>query len=98
MQKILKILFYYIQVEGKIVVFVPEWTGYGSTVQYRTRGASEASKKGAVASLIRSIAPFSIGSPHTGAQSYAKDIKPIPTACITIEDAHMILRLYRNGK
>ncbi|XP_019559218.3 carboxypeptidase Q-like [Aedes albopictus] len=86
------------QVKGKIVVFVPKWEGYGKTVVYRGKGASVASKKGAVASLIRSVTPFSIGSPHTGWQSYEDGVKKIPTACITVEDAEMILRKYRKGE
>ncbi|XP_055610816.1 carboxypeptidase Q-like [Uranotaenia lowii] len=86
------------QVKGKIVVFVPKWEGYGKTVVYRSKGASVAARKGAVASLIRSVTPFSIGSPHTGMQSYDDDVKKIPTACITVEDAEMILRKYRKGE
>lgn len=85
------------QVKGKIVVFVPQWESYGKTVVYRSRGASVASKKGAVASLIRSVTPFSIGSPHTGWQNYEDGVKKIPTACITVEDAEMILRKHRRG-
>lgn len=81
-------------VRGKIVVFVPEWVSYGVTVKYRSKGASEASKKGAIAALVRSITPFSIGSPHTGMQTYEGVVK-IPVAALTVEDAEMLLRLYR---
>lgn len=84
-------------VHGKIVVFVPEWVSYGVTVQYRSKGASVASKKGAVAALVRSITPFSIGSPHTGMQTYEKGVNEIPVAAVTVEDAEMLLRLYRRG-
>lgn len=83
------------EVKGKIVVFVPKWEGYGKTVVYRSDAASVASKKGAVAALVRSITPFSIGSPHTGHQNYADDVKKIPVASITVEDAEMLLRMYR---
>lgn len=85
-------------VEGKIVVFVPKWEGYGKTVQYRVKGAVEAAKKGAVASLIRSVTPFSIGSLHTGMQAYDDDVPKIPTASISVEDAYRLLRLYRKGE
>lgn len=86
-------------VEGKIVLFVPEWQGYGKTVQYRSKAASVASKKGAVAALVRSITPYSIGSLHTGMQSYAADVKKrIPVAAVTVEDAYSMLRLYRKGE
>ncbi|CAO2602567.1 Carboxypeptidase Q [Lemmus lemmus] len=48
------------EAKGKIVVYNQPYTSYGITVQYRTQGAVEAAKVGAVASLIRSVAPFSI--------------------------------------
>lgn len=85
-------------VRGKIVVFVPQWVSYGVTVQYRSKGASVASKKGAIAALVRSITPFSIGSPHTGMQRYEEGVVQIPVAAVTVEDAEMLLRLYRRGE
>uniref|UniRef100_U5EIF5 Carboxypeptidase Q n=1 Tax=Corethrella appendiculata TaxID=1370023 RepID=U5EIF5_9DIPT len=84
-------------VKGKIVVFAPKWNGYGQTVQYRSSASVAAAKKGAVAALVRSITPFSIGSPHTGNQHYEDGVEKIPVACITVEDAEMILRKYRRG-
>lgn len=86
------------QVKGKIVLFVPKWEGYGKTVVYRSDAASVAARKGAVGALIRSVAPFSINSPHTGHQNYADDVKKIPVAALTVEDAEMILRMYRRGQ
>lgn len=86
------------QVRGKIVLFVPKWEGYGKTVQYRSKAASVASKKGAVAALVRSVTPFSIGSVHTGHQSYDDGVQQIPVAAITVEDAYTLLRLYRRGE
>lgn len=86
-------------VQGKIVLFVPRWQGYGKTVAYRSKAASVASKKGAVAALVRSITPYSIGSLHTGMQRYADDVKnKIPVAAVTVEDAYMMLRMYRKGE
>ncbi|KAJ6625715.1 Carboxypeptidase Q [Pseudolycoriella hygida] len=84
-------------VRGKIVVFVPVWVSYEVTVEYRVFGASRAARKGAAAALIRSIAPFSIGSPHAGWQLYEDDVVQIPAACITVEDAEMLKRIYRRG-
>lgn len=85
-------------VKGKIVLFVPKWESYGVTVRYRSDAASVAARKGAVGALIRSITPFSINSPHTGHQNYADDVKKIPVAALTVEDAEMILRMYRRGQ
>ena len=85
------------QAAGKIVVFNPTWESYGVTVQYRSQGASEAAKVGAVAALVVSITPFSIASPHTGWQYYTVENK-IPVASITMEDAAMMERLQARGK
>ena len=68
---------YFLQVKGKIVVYNEKWVDYDTTVIYRDRGASEAAKLGAVASLIRSVTPLSIYSPHTGGQDYQKGKLPM---------------------
>ncbi|XP_074841779.1 carboxypeptidase Q isoform X2 [Carettochelys insculpta] len=83
--------------KGKIVVYNQPFVGYGETVKYRSQGAVEAGKVGAVASLIRSITPFSINSPHTGWQNYQSDVPKIPTACISVEDAEMMARISSRG-
>ena len=56
------------QVPGKIVVYNQDYHGYGVSVAYRAAGAARAAKLGAVASLIRSVTPLSVASPHTGMQ------------------------------
>ncbi|MED6244702.1 hypothetical protein ATANTOWER_021568 [Ataeniobius toweri] len=81
---------------GRIVVFNQPFISYGETVSYRAFGASEAARLGAVATLIRSVTPFSINSPHTGSQTYQEGVKRIPTACITVEDAELMWRLAQN--
>lgn len=83
---------------GKIVVFNQPFVSYGETVAYREFGASEAAKLGAVATLIRSVTPFSINSPHTGWQDYEDGVKRIPTACITVEDAELMWRIAQRGQ
>ena len=85
------------EIPDRIVIFNPTYKGYGDTAIYRVLGASKAAGYGAVATLIRTIAPFSIYSPHTGVQEYTTDRK-IPTACITIEDANMFDRLELRGE
>lgn len=86
------------EAKGKIVVYNQKYVSYGVSVQYRSRGASEAAKVGGVASLIRSITPFSINSPHTGMQTYGNGVVKIPTACITVEDAEMMKRMADRGE
>lgn len=86
------------QVRGKIVLFVPKWIGYGKTSKYRWRAASLADSKGAVAALVRSITSFSIGSLHTGWQTYQEGVKKIPTASLTVEEAEMLWRIHNRGE
>ncbi|XP_069124606.1 carboxypeptidase Q-like [Argopecten irradians] len=86
------------QVNGKIVVFNQEWISYGVSVDYRSNGASRAAVHGAVATLIRSVTPLSVYSPHTGMQDYADGVNKIPTACITVEDAEMMDRMQQRGE
>ena len=86
------------KVNGKIVIYNQDYEGYPISVAYRAFGASRAAKYGAVATLIRTIAPFSIYSPHTGWQDYTEGIPKIPTACITIEDADMFDRMQQRGQ
>ncbi|XP_044757115.1 carboxypeptidase Q-like isoform X1 [Coccinella septempunctata] len=86
------------EAKGRIVLFAPEYISYGKTVVYRSKAASEASKHGAVAALIRSITPFSILSPHTGMQSYEANVTKIPVAALAVEDAHLIQRIQGRGQ
>jgi len=85
-------------VRGKIVLFNTPFTTYGETVQYRYRGASAAARYGALASLIRSVGPWSMNTPHTGGMAYDKNQPQIPHAAITMEDAMMLGRLYERGE
>jgi len=83
---------------GKMVVFNVPFVTYGETVALRFRGAVEAARAGAVASLIRSVTPFSIQSPHTGLMSYNPAVPRIPQAAITVEDAEMMQRMQERGQ
>src|SRR5208283_2981331 len=86
------------EAKGKIVLINQPFTTYGDTVQIRRNGAIEASRFGAVASLIRSVTPFSIQSPHTGAMAYSNAAPKIPHAAITVEDAALMQRLQDLGR
>jgi carboxypeptidase Q len=86
------------QAKGKIVLFDVPFTNYGETVQYRTGGAVAAAKVGAVASLIRSVTPYSQKTPHTGNMSYEEGVTKIPHAAITLEDAMMLHRMQDRGE
>lgn len=86
------------QARGKIVLFDVPYTGYGPTVRYRREGAVAASRAGAVASLIRSVAAYSIRSPHTGSMSYDSTVAPIPAAALSVEDAMMLHRMADRGE
>jgi len=83
---------------NRIILFNVPFTSYGETVAIRTRGAVEAARVGAVASLIRSVTPFSIQSPHTGSMSYNGAARKIPHAAITVEDAAMMQRMQDRGE
>ncbi len=85
-------------VPGTIVLFNVPFTSYGETVAYRVRGASEAARYGAVASLVRSVGPVSLQTPHTGTLVYDEDLPRIPHAALTIEGAELIQRLADRGE
>jgi carboxypeptidase Q len=83
---------------GRIVLFDVPFTTYGETVQYRMNGAVAAARAGAVASLIRSVTPYSMQTPHTGTMAYADDVERIPHAAITVEDAMLLRRMQDRGE
>jgi carboxypeptidase Q len=66
------------------VCFNNEWVNYHTNIDYRVSGASKAAKYGALAMLVRSIAPFSISSVHTGYMEYDLAYPVIPCAAITV--------------
>jgi carboxypeptidase Q len=85
------------EARGRIVLFDAPFTEYGDTRRYRTDGAVAAARAGAVASLIRSIAPFSIRSPHTGRVTYQPEVAKVPAAALSNEDAMMLHRMQDRG-
>jgi hypothetical protein len=81
------------RVQGRIVLYNEEYHGYGTTVTYRTSGASRAAAFGAVAALVRSITPLAMQTPHTGVMEYDPNQPKIPTAAVSPEDAMLMARL-----
>jgi carboxypeptidase Q len=86
------------EARGKIVLFDVPFTTYGETVRYRVAGAVAAARVGAVAALIRSIATFSLQSPHTGSMGYDAAVPRIPAAALSVEDAAMLHRMSDRGE
>jgi carboxypeptidase Q len=82
---------------GRIVVFNAPFTTYGETGRYRWEGASRAAELGAVACLVRSVTPHSLGTPHTGGMSYDEKLPKIPNAAITPEAAQSFARRQAAG-
>ncbi len=68
-------------------------SGYGWSVGARARGAQEASKRGAVGLLLRSIGTSTHRFAHTGGQSYEAGVTRIPAAAISAPDANLLKRL-----
>ena len=85
------------EAEGRIVLFDVPFTTYGETVPYRVNGAVAAAQAGAVASLVRSVGPTSLSTPHTGTMRYAEDTPRIPHAAVTIEAAETLRRIQDRG-
>lgn len=86
------------EARGKIVLFNVVFTNYGETVRYRSGGAVAAARAGAVASMVRSITPYSMRTPHTGGMAYDSTVTKIPHFAITPEDADMIARFIARGE
>jgi carboxypeptidase Q len=86
------------EARGKIVLWNVAFTSYGATVQYRSRGAIEAARVGAIGSLVRSVGPESMSTPHTGNSGYEDGVPRIPNAAITVEDAMMMQRMQDRGQ
>ncbi|KAJ1944788.1 hypothetical protein FBU59_002505 [Linderina macrospora] len=81
-------------IAGNIVLFNYHFTSYGEVVRFRSRGAQEAAKYGALAALVRTATPdSSVSSVHTGNSARTT----IPAASISPADANLIERLYKRA-
>jgi carboxypeptidase Q len=89
------------RIRGKIVFInhkMQSSNEYGLVVPGRSKGASEAARKGAVAIVIRSVGTDSHRFPHTGVMTYDADVAPIPAAAMSNSDADMVARMIKRGK
>lgn len=91
-------------VRGKIV-FVDhrmmanqDGSGYGQFGAPRRQGPTIASKKGALAIVVRSIGTDHHRNPHTGAMSFDDGARPIPAGALTVPDAEQMMRILKRGK
>ena len=91
-------------VQGKIV-FVDhrmmanqDGSGYGQFGAARRQGPTIASKKGALAIVVRSIGTDHHRNPHTGAMSFDDGARPIPAGALTVPDAEQMMRILKRGK
>lgn len=82
-----KIVFFNRPVDNKLI---NTFAGYGGAVNQRVQGASEASRYGAAAVIVRSATHALNDFPHTGVTRYAADIDPIPAAAVSTIDAVLL--------
>lgn len=96
------------KIEGKIVLFNNKFdsemaavglggNAYGQAVQYRGGGAIAAARLGAIAVLVRSAGGSQNRLVHTGAMRYDPNVKQIPAAAVSYEDAETMAYLARSG-
>ncbi len=95
------------KLKGKIVFFnrpmeqenIETFKSYGSCVDQRFAGAKEASKYGAVATIVRSMNLRLDDFPHTGNQSYGDIPKSqyIPAAAISTNGAELLSKSLKNN-
>src|SRR5258706_1393473 len=88
---------------GKIAVVtqplvrVQDGSGYGALNKMRNAGPGEASRRGAIGYLLRSLGTDQHRFPHTGATEYAGDAPRIPAADLSVPDAEQLDRLVAKG-
>jgi len=68
-------------------------SGYGIFGAPRRQGPTVASRKGAAAIVVRSIGTDYHRNPHTGVQSFAEGVRPIPAGALSIPDAEQLQRI-----
>jgi carboxypeptidase Q len=90
-------------VRGRIVYFskrmgrARDGAAYAATVPARTRGASEAARRGATAVLLRSVGTSASRVGHTGTTRYEPDVPPIPAFALPHADADLLEQQLAGG-
>ena len=91
-------------VAGKIVFIdhhmmpAQDGSGYGQFGAPRRQGPTIASKKGALAIVIRSIGTDHHRNPHTGVQYFTDGATPIPAGALAVPDSEQLVRILQRGK
>src|SRR5262245_13004176 len=91
-------------VKGKIVFIdhdmmpAQDGSGYGQFGAPRRQGPTVASKKGALAIVIRSIGTDHHRNPHTGVQYFTDGATPIPAGALTVPDAEQLVRILKRDQ
>jgi hypothetical protein len=91
-------------VRGKIVFIdhdmmpTMDGSGYGQFGAPRRQGPTVASKKGALAIVIRSIGTDHHRNPHTGVQYFSDGATPIPAGALTVPDSEQLVRILKRGR
>jgi hypothetical protein len=91
-------------VRGKIVFVshamprTQDGSGYGFFGGPRRQGPTVASRKGALAIVVRSIGTDHHRNPHAGVQNFAEGVAPIPAGALSIPDAEQLQRILKRGQ
>ena len=90
-------------IKGKIVFFnrpmdptkLNTFHAYGGAVDQRARGPAVAAKKGAIATLVRSMTTRHDDVPHTGVTIFNEGERHIPAMAVSTNDANVISELLK---
>ncbi|HEV2043090.1 MAG TPA: M20/M25/M40 family metallo-hydrolase, partial [Sphingomicrobium sp.] len=91
-------------VRGKIIFVshamprTQDGSSYGVFGAPRRQGPSIASRKGAIAIVIRSIGTDYHRNPHTGVMAFDAGVKPIPAGALPLPDADQLQRILKRAK
>lgn len=78
--------------------FIRTFYAYGSAVKQRWAGAMEASKRGAIGVVIRSLSSSINDYPHTGSMTYAGSEKKIPAAALSTRSAERLSQALKENE